>query len=378
LGYLTRNVHVRATAVILAAACSNLLFWGTTGQVDMLGCCFSLSAVTAFLKFRECRSRRALVLSGVFVVLAVFTKQTFIAAGSAIALTLLWEDRKRAVAWIAAVAFAGTAIALALNTLTHGGYFADAILANMNPFALFKLGQQSQYLVLTGAGLIITGLAGMGRPFGRALPLYLYTSLALLIWLVTAAKIGSDLNYQVEATIALAMCAALALDRLEFFPSLFTARRTWVTILQLPLLVYLAVNFLLTARVIAERAVFEPLKREETVALRPHVERPGRLLSVHYDSLVHGRGRIEVEPLIYRLLVEAGLTDPTPVLRDLESRQFSRVILAQDLFSASPPAENPEVGRLPKVQEEAIRKCYRLVKHLDGPNNVYIYEPRRD
>jgi hypothetical protein len=378
LGYLTHNKYARAAGVLLAASTSNVLFWATTGQVDMLACCFSLAAFTAFLKFREQRDLQALALSGVLVILAVFTKQTFLAAGVAIGLTLLWEDRKRAVAWIVGVGLTGSGIALTLNTVTQGGFFADAIFANINPFAFFKLQQHAQYLILTGAGVILTAATGAGRASRRTAPLYVYAALSTAIWLLTAPKIGSDLHYQVEMTILLAMCAAVALDQLDFFPSLFAARRTWVTLLQMPLLLHVALNFLLTTRTVAERALFEPFKRQETLALKPFVERPGRLLSVQYDSLVHDRGRIEVEPLIYSILVRAGLTDPAPVLRDLETRQFATVILAQNVFAGAPAVEDPEVGRLPAVQMDAIRKNYRLIQHVDGPNNVYVYEPRRD
>lgn len=378
MGYLTLNPFVRATAVILAASSANLLFWGTTGQVDMLACCLSLAAFSAFLKFRQAGNQRALALSGVFVVLAVFTKQTSIAAGAAIGLTLLCQHRRYAFPWIAGVAVAGGGIAFVLNALTHGGYFADAIMANMNPFALFKLQQQAQYLVLTGCGVILTALAGARRLSWIDAPVYIYAAFAATIWLLTAAKIGSDLNYQIETMLVLVMCAAVSLDRLEFFPSLFAARRTWVTMLQLPLLLHLAVNLLLTARVIAERAILEPFKHRETMAMKPFVDRPGRLLSGHYDSLIHVGRPIEVEPLIYGLLVNAGLTDPAPVLRDLEARRFATLVLGHNLFAPRSPRDDPEFGRLPVVQEDAIRKHYYLVKHVDGPNDVYIYEPRSD
>ena len=368
--------------MILAASTSNVLFWGTTGQVDLLACCFSLAAFTAFLKFREQGGGGALALAGVLVILAVFTKQTFVAAGAAIGLTLLREDRKRAAVWITSVGLAGGAIAFGLNAATHGGFFEDAIFANINPFAWFKLQQHAQYLILAGGGLILTAAMGAWHASRRTQPLYIYAALTTAIWLATAPKIGSDLNYQIEMMLVLCMCAGSALDQLDFFPSLFTARRSWVTLLQMPLLLHVALGVLLTARVVAERALFEPFKRQETMALRPYVERPGRLLSVQCDSLVQYRGRIEVEPLIYSLLVRAGLTDPAPLLRDLEARQFATVILAQNLFapasSADTSALDMEQGTLPDAQLSAIRNNYRLIRHVDGPNSVYIYEPRRD
>jgi hypothetical protein len=274
------------------------------------------------------------------------------------------------------VALAGGGIAFALNSITHGGYFEDAVFANINPFALFKLQQHVQYLLLTASGVIITALAGAVAFSRRAAPLYIYAAVSTAIWLLTAAKIGSDLNYQVEMMLVLAMCAAYALDRLAFFPCVFEGRRTWVTLLQLPLLLHVALNVLMTARIIAERAILEPFKRQETIALKPFVNRTGPLFSVQYDALVHYRGSLEIEPLIYTLLVRAGLTDPEPVRQDLAARQFATVVLGENLFAEQPAARDPELVALPAAQADAIRKNYRLVKHLDGPNNVYVYEPR--
>ena len=376
LGYVSRNRYARAAALILAGSTSNILFWGTTGQVDLLGCCFSLAGFAVFLKFRQHGSLRALALSGAFVILAVFTKQTFIAAGAAIALTLLKEDRKRAAVWIAGLVFAAGGIALGLNTLTHGGFFEDAIFANINPFAWFKFGQQAQYLLLTGAGVILTAGLGAWHASRQTAPVYLYAALAAGVWLVTAPKIGSDLNYQVEMMLAMTMCAGCALDQLDFFPSLFTARRTWVTLLQMPLLLHVALNVLLTVRVIAERAILEPFKARETAVLTPYVNRPGRILAAQYDSLVHIRGRIEVEPLIYRLLVKAGLTNPAPLQQDLETARFATVILADNVFAAKPAPPDLEHGTLTEAQLDAVRRKYTLVRQVDGPNSVFVYEPR--
>jgi hypothetical protein len=382
LGYLTNNGYARAAGLVLAASTSNVLFWGTTGQVDMLACCFSLAAFVSFLKFRKHGEPKALAWSGVLVILAIFTKQTFLAAGVTIGLNLLWEARKRGAArvtaalWIAGVSLGGMGIALALNAATHGGYFGAAILANINPFAWFKLQQQAQYLILTESGVILTAAVGAWRASYRTAPLYIYAALATGVWLLTAAKIGSDLNYEIEMMLALSMCAACALDQVDFFPSLFSGRRTWATLLQLPLMLFLVVNVLLTARVVAERALLEPYKAQETALLKPFVDRAGRVLSVQYDSLVQYRGRIEVEPLIYNLLVRAGVTDPEPLRRDLAARQFAAVILAEDLFAPAPPGEDLELGRLPASQADEIRKNYVLVKHVERPSSVYVYQPR--
>jgi hypothetical protein len=378
LGYLTGDRYARAAGALLAASTSNILFWGTVGQVDLLAACFSLAAFTLFLRYRERREIKPLVWSAILVILAIFTKQTSVAAGAAIGLTLLAEDRKRAAWWIAGVGAVGVGMALALNALTHGGYFSDAIVANINPFAWHKLGDQSQYLILTGAGVILTAVIGAWHVSRRSVPLFLYAAFAAAIWLATAPKIGSDLNYQIEMMLALSMCAAYALAELGFFPSLFAGRRTWVTLLQIPLLLHIVVNVLLTARVVAERALLEPARSQETAALKPYVAGPGRVLSGHYDSLVQYRGSIEVEPLIYTLLVQAGRSDPLPLLRDLCARQFSAILLLDNVFAPPAHEENAELVHLPTAQLDAIRRNYRLVQHVKGPYGVYVYEPRHD
>ncbi len=379
LRILTDCRFARLAGLLLAASTANLLYWGTVGQTDALAMCFSLAAFHSYLRFRKTAQTKSLLAAGAFVILAIFTKQTALAAPAAIALSLLFDRKIRVgVLWSISVAAAVAAIAFTLNTMTHGGYFANAIFANINPMAWFKLQQQGQYLLLTGAGVILIAVVGARFALLRTLPIYIYGGLSSAIFLATAAKIGSDLNYQMEMMLVLSLCAGTALGQIEFFPSLFSARRTWVTLLQMPLLLHVALNILLSLRTAGERAVFEPIRQQETETLKPYTTRPGRLLSVHYDSLVQDRGSIEVEPLIYTMLVRAGLSDPHPLTEALATRQFQTLILNEDLFAPTPIAIDAEFPRFPGEQIEAIRQNYRMVKHVDGPYGVFVYQPKTD
>jgi hypothetical protein len=381
LKVLVTNPDARAAGLILAASTANVLFWGTVGQTDMLAVCFSLGAFANCLDWREHRAARSLLAAGVFALLAIFTKQTSLAAATAIGVWLLFEDRRIAVGWIAGVAGAGTAVAFALNSATHGHYFQNAIYANINPLSVDKLVQHVRYFVLTCGGLLVVIAAGVRRGSRRLMPLYLYTLLAAGIWLATAPKIGSDLNYQIETMLLLALCAACALDRLEYFPKLFRQDRGWVTLLNIPLLLHVVLNVVLTGNVLASRVLMEPQKAAESAALMPYLQPRGRVLTSQFNALVHSRGRMEVEPLIYTLLVDAGRVDPGPVLRDLSSRQFARVIIGQDVFTPNKAAwDNQETLSLPAAHLEALRANYRLVAHVPGAylEGDYIYEPRQD
>ncbi len=370
----------RTAGLLLAASTANLLYWGTVGQVDMLAVCFSLAAFSTYLDWRAGSS--SLWLAGLFVVLAVFTKQTAISSGAVISLLLLREDRRTALRWIPAVALAGGAIAATLQVATQGAYLENALFANLNPFAWGKLADQAQYFLLTSGGLLLIVVCCLPAVTRASSPVFLYAGVSLAVWLLTAPKVGSDLNYQLEMTLLLAVAAGVGLGQTGFFPAVFANRRNAITLLQIPLALHIALNLTLTARNAAERVVFESAKTAEIESLRPYMASPHRrVLGGSYDATLQLRGRIEVETLIYTLLVEAGRIDPGPVQRDLESGRFDTVILPFDISGGQTPTWlNAELTPLPKAQLEAVRTRYRLVKHLDGAflNGNYIYEPIRN
>jgi hypothetical protein len=380
LRLLVDDPNARMTGVLLIASTSNILFWSTVGQVDMLACCFSLAAFVEFLVWCRRRSTLTLCLSGLFVILAIFTKQTAVASGMAIAMCLLVQDRRTAAWWIAGVAVMGLSVVIALDAFTAGRYLDNAIRANLNPFSATKLQAHLRYFLVAAGSLLVVVMVGVRNLSSRTAPLYLYAALAIGVFLATAPKIGSDLNYQIEPMLLLGLCAACTLDGLDFFRRWSAGDRTWITLLHLPLLLHILVNTCLTANALTERARLEPVKRAENAALGPFLEdSQARVISVQLDGLVHWRGRMEVEPLIYTLLVEAGMADPTAVRRDLADGRFQTVILYQDLFETRKPTpKNAEIPSLPPGHLDEIRRRYRLARHVEGPylNGNYVYELR--
>jgi hypothetical protein len=86
---------------------------------------------------------------------------------------------------------------------------------------------------------------------------------------------------------------------------------------------------------------------------------------------------MEVEPLPHGWLVADGLVNPEPVRRDLAAGAFATVILGDNIFESKGPSANLELGSLPPVEIEEIRKHYRLVAHIKGPymDGLYVYQP---
>jgi hypothetical protein len=84
---------------------------------------------------------------------------------------------------------------------------------------------------------------------------------------------------------------------------------------------------------------------------------------------------MEVEPLIYNLLVRARVVDPEPLRVDLQAEAFSTIFLYEDVVH--PENLDPEVSTFPAAQLEEIRKHYRLVGRVPGPylDGIFVYKP---
>ena len=373
----TGDRHAAWVASLAVASSSLLGSWGTIGQVDMLAAFFALAAFYNYSRF-EVRGANSLWIAGVYAGLAVFTKQTMIAAPAAIFLCLLMRDRRKALWFGAILGGSIAALVLTTNSALDGRFLANTVFANMNPFSAGKFLAQTRYFVSISFGMLAIVVVSFGRMVrGRALAPCIYLILATLVFLGTAAKIGSDTNYQIESTLLLAVCAAIGLHQVNFFQLYFERSKSWVTMLLIPLALHVAIGYRASANVLLVRLMNEKVFRTEIEQLKPYVHPSGGLvLSTDFNAMVRLRQRMDVEPLIYNLLVAVQKVNPEPVRRDLEQGAFSTVILSQDVFQAR-AFDDPEIGTLPLTQLDEIRKHYRLVQHVSGPflDGVYVYQP---
>ncbi len=381
LGHWGVGMLARRTGLALLASAGVIGTWGVVAQSDALALMFSAAALERYARYADSRRLGALVASGAFILLAILTKQSFLAAGAAVTASLLLREPRRGFLFAGVMTALGLSTALSVNSLTGGGYLENALLANLNPFAWSKLALHVEWFLPVSGSVALVALSGFAKPGGFLAPLHLYTVFSAVMWLLTAPKIGSDLNYQLEPTLALCLAAAWSLDRLQFFALLARRDPGWVTMLQVPLLLHLVLNSGVAVQSSLVRVARNQMAQRLTEGLAPWLDPArGRLLSVEIDPLLHAGRPLEVEPLIYTLLVDAGVTDPTPVRQDLAGGGFSTVLLYQDLTDAAAPAPSPELPSLPAAQLEIVRQRYRLAAHIPGPlaNGVYVYERAED
>ncbi len=371
----TRSKACAWTGLILCASTSLVLSWGTVGQVDMLAIFFAMLGFFQYSRYAV-EGKPTLLIAGACVVIACFTKQTAIACPAAIVVLLWCRNRRSALLFAGGVGGFALAAVLAINAITHGRFLSNTLFANLNPFAWDKLWTHVHYMLIGSGELAIIALLGFGalrRHPGKAL--FLYLGFAMCVLGITAPKVGSDSNYQIEATILLVLCACVSLDALDFFPSLMRNSKSWVTLLQLPLAIHLVLNFRIVEPFLVTRFMHERQFRQQVAAERPYFADGGRVLSADINGVTHLRGYLEVEPLIYTLLVRGGRIDPQPVLRDIAAETFSTIVLYRDVNR--PFSADLELLAFTDAQLDQVRKHYQLVAHIPGPylSGVFVYKP---
>ena len=374
--YTKGNRYCAWIGTLLCASTSLLTSWGTVGQVDTLAVCLALTSFYQYSRYRFGNSS-ALLLAGLFAVLAVFTKQTMLAAPTAIFLCLLFE-RAWKTALVFGVSLAGVVLGgvLCWNWGTHGNFLLNTVFANINPFVWERFQQHWNYLAIGAGQLILVAAVCVRETWrGEGKALLTYLALAGAIFVVTAGKLGSDSNYQIETTILLALSACVGLHEMNYFGHLFKGSRTWITLLQLPLAIHLVLNFRISVPFLIGRVVKEQSFRQQIDGLKPLTPNEGRVVSTDLNAMARLRGRLDVEPLIYTILVNAGRVDPKPLQRDLAAGAIPTVMLYWDINK--PFDHDPEIPNLPDAQLDEIRKHYKIVRHVPGPylDGVYVYEP---
>jgi hypothetical protein len=364
------------TGVVLAGLTQQLVAWGTVAQTDMLSIACGFAAVYLFSRYHVL-GENTIHWSALCALAGLMTKQTAIAAPVAIFLLLVRTRPGKALQFAGIVAGLGGAILLGLNAWTDGRFFFNVLFANLNPFAWYKFQQQVETQLIVGLCLLPIVALGAGKAIrgGLGAPV-LYMACAGAVFLATCAKIGSASNYRIELNIALILCTCLALHALDFFPLYFRSSKSWITLLLLPLGIHAVLNIRFMREFLVDEVAYEKNFAAQTATLSPHLAGSGKLLSTDVNAVLRSGRPLLVEPLIYRLLVEAGRVDPTQLNKDLQAGAYSRVLLYEDVNQSQ--VTDPETPRLTPAQNSIIRERYRLVTRVPGPhfNGLYLYEPR--
>jgi len=313
-----------------------LLLWSSQHRVDPLALGLSLVGLAFFTYSRS-------TTAAVFFVLAFFTKQTFVVAPIAAAITL-WPCRP-ALLRFGAVMLVGIAGGIGLaQWLSHGWFWWHVVTTNANEPDL------TTFAILMGSFLqfnglpAITALASLLLPSVQGERIWRVYFVGTLLTLGSIAKLGASSNYWLELTAATAVLLALAAWHLTHWPAARLVAPTFV----LGALLIAVPGYQATAvevtQAIGDR-LNPPTPRylslvSDVGAAAYRVDagfvdfvahQPGELLTDNSGLAVAAGKPVMYEFQIFQLLQAEGHWSEQPILDAIAARRFSLVALMHPL-----------------------------------------------
>jgi len=316
------------TAGLFLLAFPYVVGWSKLARVDSLA--LALSAAGLYVVFRWPTARRGLIISGLLLVAAIYTRQSYALAAPFAALVWLWtHDRWRAVCLAALVGGLSLTLFLVLNVLTRGGFFFNIVTANVNEFKvatlvhwLHTLRKTIPILLLLGGAFLILAPRRV-----RSWPLLGPYLVGAVLSTLTVGKVGSSINYLLELSAALSLVAGATIA--------WSRQRPW---LRSAILVVLALQtgmlMQATLREPVERLKWRlaPAKDSQSRVFRDLewtvARADGPILADEFMGLMTLQRRpLYIQPFEVTQLANAGLWDQTPLLDSIRRQEFPAILI---------------------------------------------------
>ena len=361
----TRDRFAALSAGLIFPAFPFVLYWSPLLRIDMLALALSLAGLCLLadgLKEGQPVSPRRLIGVALLLVAAIYTRQSYgLAAPFAAFVWLLAHDWRQALKLAGLVSGLGLVLFLALNSLTHGGFFFNIVTANVNAFSVDLL--KFNWDRVREAALILLFIGGASLFLTpRWNPLWMLAAPYLVGAILSAAtigKLGSNVNYVLELCAALSLSAGAVVAWSRAHLSIHSLRAA------LPIILALAIGKMMhvmlkdyTWDLRERRAAISELSQLEAMV----AETPGPILADEYMGMLTLQGRpLVIQPFEVTQLAWAGKWDQTPLLDSINRKEFAAVILY----------DRPWLNeRWTPEMLSAIGRSYRLVD-IVAENKIY-------
>jgi hypothetical protein len=343
-----------------------VLHWAPLTRVDSLA--LGLSWAGIFILVRWGNQRRGIIWAAVFLVAAIFTRQSYgLAAPLAGFVYLLREvPRKRAFYFAGYTAVFGFIVFLILMLLSKGGFFFHIVTANVNPFDWdtvtryrLELTENLPYIMFGGAAFIVSGILSRPKIWWLGVPYLIGATVSA----VTIGKDGSNVNYLYELSAALCLTTGAIIA--------WPGRRHLLSALLVLLLIpqiNLMVDWSLSDHY--NRAMGKIRFKAEIFRMAVLIEETGgpALADEYMAMLPLGNLPIVYQPFEYKMLQEAGVWDETPFIRSIENKEFALILLYD------PPFWDSRGARWTPAMLEAIETHYQRGSRIA---ETTVYRPKQ-
>jgi hypothetical protein len=359
----SKNWFAALVAVGCFIASPYVVQWSSLARIDSLALAFATGALFIFARWRD--NRWGWIFGGLLLVAAAYTRQSYLLAAPLAAFIWLWHlNKRRAIGLVLFVGAIGLGLFVILNLITHGGFFYNIVTANVNEFGwerlmdhLTNLWHSHYILLLLGLLFLVIGWRIKPKTI-QVNPWWLIAPFLLGAFLsgLTIGKIGSNINYFLELSAALALTAGILIIWSRSYPWR-NAALIFLLAIQIGLLLEAAmeeaVDWGLTPR-LQDFASLQLLEQE--------VKRmPGEVLADEYMGLLTMNDRpLYIQPFEVSQLANAGMWYQQPLLDEIRNQQFDGILIHH--FSPWPVHKERWTAEMLKNIEEN----YRPVKTLAG------------
>lgn len=324
----TRDRLATLTTVTVFLASPFVAKWSVFNRIDLLA--LALSTAALYVILRRPDERRGLLLSGLLLVAAIFTRQSYALAAPLAAFVWLWtRERKRAVQLALLVAGLSLILFLLLNVATSGGFYLNIVRANINEFGLDRLnhwiGQLTSYTPILIALSLVFLIIAPGRL--ATWPLLVAYLVGASLSALTIGKIGSNANYLLELSAAFSLVAGALIAWCRSHP--------WRLAL-LALALSIQVGMLISAT-LDDAVAWSVDRRQDEEALRELKEliaaSPDPVLADEYMGMISALGRpLYLQPFELTQLSRQGVWDQAPLVTSIENQEFPLIVIFQSPF----------------------------------------------
>jgi hypothetical protein len=371
----SRNWKIAIIPALIFYNIPYVLGWSVLVRIDHLALFFSLTGL--YLLFRDKPSQRLidsnLIFGSIFLVLAIYTRQSYaLAAPFAGFLYLLWQDWRRAGLLTGFVGGLSLILFGLLNFLTRGGFYFNIVTANINPFEIERVVNNFRNFFDLAPVLFILAAVGILLVFNRVKgwPLLVGFAFGGFFSAITIGKIGSNINYFLEFAAGLSLLIGFAL-----YVLFRRVTKPWMALILIFVLLSVSwqgVRFILKVQEdtrsglqTRQDAINELRDLEELVA--QNLDQP--ILADEYMGMIMlNDENLYLQPFEITQLTIGGFFDQQPLLDQIEEEKFSLILLQEDSWWAQVLQERwtPEMLK-------AIRANYRLAGQFES---TFAYKPR--
>jgi len=369
--------RIAIISVLLFFASPYIYNWTCLFRVDTLGLLFTLIGI--YLVFRYEKSK-IIYLSIPFFLLAVYTKQSLIAAPIASFIYLFLKDKKLGITNASIFGISGILLLLLCNYVTEGRFYLHTVTyqgfmpSTYRTIELY-LGMIQTHAILFGFAFVQSVYIILKKKPG----LFAYYFVASALIAVTVGRPGSHINYFLELIVACCILFGTFLSGLQ--PQLKKGNLAGILVM-IMLLVQLALFAHMPYTDMAE-----DLRIGQELSSRVQSSE-GSVLSEDAGLVVINNREPLIEFAIAMQLEKRGLWDQSNFVSDLQNKKFSLILLKVNANHVLRFLTLEGSDAIMKIQQryssrqrftiemlEAIVNNYHLVETI---GEYYVYEPNED